>query len=83
MSWQSFDEDEWEVVSFHRPCTACQGDMRKCNGMCNGSSGYSQNRRAPEDIARIKAARRQKEEDEILRRADAIRAARSSVAPSA
>lgn len=67
------DEDEWETVVESTPCRSCGGDMKKCNGMCSGSSGVSQCRRAPEDVARIKAERLRKEEDTILEQAEAIK----------
>lgn len=71
------DPDEYEMVSHSRVCTACNGDLRKCNGMCNGSSGYSLVRRKPEEVARIKAEKRKAHEDAILAEADAIRARRT------
>lgn len=71
-----YDEDEWELVSHHRTCSACNGDLRKCNGACNGMSGYSMVRRSPKEIAKIKAERARKREDAILIEADAIRARR-------
>lgn len=73
----SYDPDEYETVSESRPCTACNGDITKCNGMCNGMSSIGQRRRAPEEVIRIKAERGRKEEDEILAKAEAIKAARS------
>jgi hypothetical protein len=73
-----FDEDEWETVSEHRACTTCGGDLRKCNGGCNGSSGYGMRRRDPKDVAAIKAKRQREHEDKILAEADAIRARRRS-----
>lgn len=76
MSYVYFDPDEWETVVETRPCAACGGDLRKCNGACNRMTIVSQRRRSPEDIAKIKATRRREEEDEILRRAEAIRAKR-------
>lgn len=68
-----FDPDEYEAVYEHRRCTACDGDPRKCNGACNGMVGGGLRRRAPEDVARIKAERREREEDEILAKAEVIR----------
>lgn len=68
-----FDPDEYEAVWEHRQCTTCKGDPRKCNGACNGMSGGGLRRRALEDVARIKAERRRREEDEILALADIIR----------
>jgi len=70
------DPDEYEMVSHSRVCTACNGDYRKCNGMCNGSAGYSMVRRPNAEIAKIKAERRRKEDDAILIQADAIRSSR-------
>lgn len=75
---QFYDEDEWEPVFENRPCTACGGDLRKCNGMCNGMSSYGHRRRDPKEVARIKADRLRKEEDEILARAERIKAARAA-----
>lgn len=67
------DEDEWEVVIEHRECSVCRGDMRKCDGRCNGMSSYSLKRRDPKGVAKIKAERQRQREDEILAEADAIR----------
>lgn len=59
------DPDEWMTVcDFH--------DL----GRYGGAGSIRQVRRPKEEVARIKAERRQREEDEILRKADAIRAAR-------
>ena len=70
------DEDEYETVIHHRVCTACNGDLRKCNGACNGSSGFSLVRRSSAEVKRIKAERDRKREDAILVEADAIRSRR-------
>lgn len=72
-----WDEDMYEPVSEHRPCTACGGDLRKCNGGCNGMSSFGWRVRSPEEVAKIKADRLKKQEDDILAQADAIRARRS------
>jgi hypothetical protein len=72
------DPDEWETVTDSRPCTNCGGDLGQCNGACNGSFGVGQRRRAPEEVARIKAERRRAHEDKILAEADAIRARRAA-----
>lgn len=74
------DDDEWETVSHHRPCSACNGDLRKCNGRCNGMSGWSVVRRDPAEVKRIKAERQRREEAAILVPADAIRARRGLAA---
>jgi hypothetical protein len=70
------DADEWETVTHSRACTACGGDLTKCNGACNGSFWIGQRRRPLEEVARIKAERARLREDEILKEADAIRARR-------
>ncbi|MEZ0060954.1 hypothetical protein ABIF26_006497 [Bradyrhizobium elkanii] len=73
-----YDEDEYETVSHSRPCTACGGDLGKCRGVgCNGSSGFGTRRRSPEEIAKIKAEKQRKREDEILAEAELIRIRRS------
>ncbi|WP_131473044.1 hypothetical protein [Methylorubrum extorquens] len=56
------DPDEWMTV-----CT-----------MTRHSASLSQVRRPKEDVLRIKAERRQREEEEILRKADEIRARRQT-----
>jgi hypothetical protein len=71
------DDDEYEVVTHSRVCTFCNGDLRKCNGGCNGSAGYSMVRRPDEEIRRLKAKRRMETEDAILAEAAAIKARRS------
>lgn len=72
-----WDEDEYEPVSESRPCTTCGGDQRKCNGACNGMSSFGWRRRKPEEVAKIKAERKRREEDEILARAELIKAERA------
>lgn len=64
-----YDPDEWEPVIESHPCP-CNG---KCNGCCTGSFGISQRKRPWPDVLRIKAERREREEDEILAHADEIR----------
>lgn len=71
------DPDEYEIVSHSRVCTACQGDLRKCNGACNGMAGYSMVRRSDEEIGFLKAKRQTESETDILAQADAIRARRA------
>lgn len=70
------DEDEMETFVTTRACTSCGGDLSKCDGGCNGSISIGSRRRPAYEVARIKAERRRKEEDEILAKADAIRAMR-------
>lgn len=67
------DPDEWEVVTTSRACTSCQGDMRRCNGACNGSASYILKRRDPREIAKIKEQKRREHEDKILIEAELIR----------
>lgn len=71
-----YDEDEYETVVTSRPCTACGGDLKKCNGGCNGMASMSSVRRAHEEVRRIKAERQQKYEDAVLAEAEAIKARR-------
>lgn len=71
------DPDEWKAVTESKPCSACGGDLRKCNGACNGSASYTMVRRAPEEVAAIKAEKRRQHEDEILAEAELIRTRRS------
>jgi hypothetical protein len=78
MSYFYHDPDEWESVWVSRPCTTCGGDLPRCNGACNGAAYYEQRRRAPEDAARIKAAKRQRHEEAVLAEADAIRQSRGT-----
>lgn len=70
------DPDEWESVVETRPCS-CGGypgsETCRLPGACNGSSSYSMKRRDPAEVAKIKADKRRKEEDEILLQAEAIK----------
>lgn len=66
------DPDEWECKSESKPCTACHGDLSKCNGMCNGSASWGMVRRPPEEVARIKAAKLREYESDILAKAKEI-----------
>jgi len=72
MSYIYHDADEWETVTESRPCS-CKG---KCDGRCNGMFSMGLRRRPLADVMRIKAERRRKEEDEILARAEIIKAQR-------
>lgn len=66
MSTIYYDPDEWETVVI--------------TGERGGGSWAScgQKRRAPEDVARIKAERRRADEDKILAEAEAIQKARAA-----
>lgn len=64
------DPDEWETVCSHTPCRSCGGDLRKCNGMCTGSSSIEYRQRDPEQIALIKEVRRR---DAFYRAAELLR----------
>jgi hypothetical protein len=71
-----WDEDEWELVIELRPCAACGGNLRKCNGMCNGMLSVGHKRRDPADVKHIKVERELKREDAILQEAEFIVAKR-------
>lgn len=73
MSWILHDPDEWETVVDSKTYGQYPG-----TDVPFGSLSVSRRRRAPEEVARIKAERQRKEEDEILRRADEIRARRAA-----
>lgn len=71
-----YDPDRYKAVTESKPCTVCGGDLKKCNGACNGSASYTLVERDPQDYARVRAERIKREEDEILLRAAEIRARR-------
>lgn len=72
-----YDPDEYETVIESRPCTTCNGDSSKCNGGCNGSTSLGRRRRAPEEVAKIKAEKQRAHEEAVLAEAAAIMAMRS------
>lgn len=72
------DPDEWETVSTYQPCTVCGGDLTKCNGACNGSASFGLKRRDPTEVAKIKAEKQRRHEDEVLAEAAAIVARRQN-----
>ena len=76
-----WDADEWEVVTEHRSCTACGGNLR-CNGMCNGMSSFGYKRRDPVEVKRIGAERERQRADAILQEADFIIAQRRRGSPA-
>jgi hypothetical protein len=69
-----YDPDEYEIVSHAKACRSCGGDMRKCNGSCNGSSGISMVKRPQNVIDAIKSERRRAHEEDVLAEAAAIMA---------
>lgn len=72
-----YDEDEFETVIHHHPCTSCGGNLGKCRGIgCNGSFGIGSRRRDLAEVKVIKAVRQREQEEAILVQADAIRARR-------
>ena len=77
------DPDAYETVSEYRPCTACDGDMRKCTGACNGMMSIGHRMRSPDEVARIKADRLRMEEDSVLLRAAEIQMQRTAAAMAA
>lgn len=69
-----YDPDEYESVHTRRTCPYHEkhpGDYSFAG--CTCSFSISQRRRSPEDYNRIKAERQRKADDEILRRAEAIK----------
>lgn len=70
------DEDEWETVVTQRTCTSCNGDLKKCDGGCNGYCGMSSKRRDPAEVRKIKAERQRAHEDTVLAEAEQIKARR-------
>lgn len=71
------DPDEWEPVSEHHVCPYHEAHPEDVAWPgCTCASYYGNRRRAPEEVARIKAEKRRLEEDEILARAKIIRAHR-------
>lgn len=74
MSYILHDPDEWTTKVENHPCGHCQGDMRRCNGMCTGSTLYALVRRPQAEIDAIKAEKSRKHDADILAEADAIRA---------
>lgn len=72
------DPDEWESISEHHVCPYHQAhpDDVAWPG-CTCSSSFGSRRRAPEEVARIKAEKRREREDKILAEAEVIRCARS------
>ena len=70
------DADEYETVIHSHTCPFHRSHPGKAFAGCTCSAGWSQVQRSPEAIAKIKADRLRKEEDEILARAERIKAAR-------
>ena len=67
-----YDPDEWVVKTESRPCTACEGGKRRCNGACNGMASFSHVRRPAAEVAKIKADRQRQHEDDVLAEAELI-----------
>lgn len=62
-----YDEDEFETIIHHSPCTSCGGDLGKCRGVgCNGSSGMGSRRRSPAEVKLIKLQRQEKADEELI-----------------
>lgn len=76
-----YDPDETETVYESHTCFFHQKHPGEPFAGCTCSSSISSRQRAPEDVARIKAERLRKEEDDILARAEIIKA-RRRVSPS-
>jgi hypothetical protein len=71
MSWIFHDPDEWETIFESKSYGFVPGTT-----IPFGSGGISQRRRSPEEVAAIKANKLRLQEDEILRRAEEIKARR-------
>lgn len=70
------DPDEFETVSEYRICGYHAEWPGRTYAGCTCTASFSQRRRSPEDVASIKAKRRREEEDDILARAETIKASR-------
>lgn len=70
------DPDRYKAVVHTTTCPFHQRNPREMHPGCTCSTSYGYEKRPEEEVQEIKAARRIKEEDEILRKADAIRARR-------
>jgi hypothetical protein len=68
------DSDEWETVS-------SSGTYGSFAGVQLGWANCGQRRRAPEDVARIKAEKRRQHEDAVLAQAEAIKSRRTEAKP--
>lgn len=68
-----FDEDEYETVIINKLCSVCHGDLRKCDGRCNGYFSISSKRRADDEIKKIKTKRIKEYEDKVLIEAELIK----------
>ena len=73
-----YDPDEFKAVGSQHTCSFHKANPGKPYAGCTCSASWGSVRRPPEEVAAIKAERRQKEEEEILAKADAIRARRVS-----
>jgi hypothetical protein len=73
-----YDPDEHEPVYESHTCFFHQKHPGQSFAGCTCSSSISSRCRSPEEVAKIKADRLRKEEDEILARAEIIKAKRAS-----
>lgn len=71
-----YDPDEWEVIYQGTPCTFCGGNMRKCNGACNGSASWQMKRRPQDEVEKIRSAKRREYEEMVLQEAEQIKTSR-------
>ena len=76
MQIQLDDPDEFEPVVSRHTCRFHEENPGEFFAGCTCSCSYSQRRRSREDVAKIKAERRRKEEDRILAQAELIKAMR-------
>lgn len=73
-----YDPDEYEPVYESHTCFFHEKHPGEPFAGCTCSSSISSRRRSPEEIAKIKADRLRKEEDDILARAENIKAKRAN-----
>ena len=72
------DPDEFEPVVKRHVCAWHEVNPGEPHPGCTCSMVYTQKRRPADEVAKIKAERRRKEEDRILAQAELIRAQRKS-----
>lgn len=73
-----YDPDEHKTVTSSHTCGFHLVNPGKPYAGCTCSSSYSSVRRSSDEIAAIKAERQRREEDQILAKAEAIKAARKA-----
>lgn len=72
------DEDEYQVEMEIRTCEFHKRHPNEVTPFCTCSMGFTQKRRDPLEVLKIKKERERKREDKILAEAEAIRARRNA-----